>query len=165
MDDKLEIKLLNESEMARTDYEATIFELQQTLDDMTSQADKLDYFVSVASGLLCSLLDIVWVGEFSLEHGRDVASDGVDQFVIKVSKLLGCKEDSIGGCVSYLEEKFPIPSDGNTPDFGGGKQHHLKDFAHHPTIVGLMFSLLTQFTKMSYGTDVNGFFKVVPVPD
>lgn len=165
MDDKLEIKLLNESEMARTDYEATIFELQQTLDNMTSHADKLDYFVSVASGVLCSLLDIVWVGEFSLEHGRDVASDGVDQFVIKVSKLLGCKEDSIGGCVSYLEEKFPIPSDGNTPDFGGGKQHHLKDFAHHPTIVGLMFSLLTQFTKMSYGTDVNGFFKVVPVPD
>lgn len=165
MDDKLEIKLLNESEMARTDYEATIFELQQTLDNMTSQADNLDYFVSVASGVLCSLLDIVWVGEFSLEHGRNVASDGVDQFVIKVSKLLGCKEDSIGGCVSYLEEKFPIPSDGNTPDFGGGKQHHLKDFAHHPTIVGLMFSLLTQFTKMSYGTDVNGMFKAAPVPE
>ena len=116
-------------------------------------------------GFLCSLLDIVWVGEFSLEHGRNVASDGVDQFVIKVSKLLGCNEDSIGGCVSYLEEKFPIPSDGNTPDFGGGKQHHLKDFAHHPTIVGLMFSLLTQFTKMSYGTDVNGMFKAVPVPE
>lgn len=165
MNDKIEIKLLNESEMARTDYEATIFELQQTLDNMTSQADKLDYFVSVASGVLCSLLDIVWVGEFSLEHGRNVASDGVDQFVIKVSKLLGCNEDSIGGCVSYLEEKFPIPSDGNTPDFGGGKQHHLKDFAHHPTIVGLMFSLLTQFTKMSYGTDVNGMFKAVPVPE
>ena len=45
MNDKLEIKLLNESEMARTDYEATIFELQQTLDNMTSQADKLDYFI------------------------------------------------------------------------------------------------------------------------
>lgn len=29
-----------------------------------------------------------------------------------------------------------IPSDGNTPDFGGGLQHHLRDFAHHPTIVG-----------------------------
>ena len=28
-----------------------------------------------------------------------------------------------------------------------------------------MFSLLTQFTKMSYGTDVNGMFKVVPVPE
>lgn len=165
LNEQLEIKVLNESKLARTDYEATIFELQQTLDNMTSQADNLDYFVSVASGILCSLLDIVWTGEFSLEHRRDVASDGVDQFVIKVSKLLGCKEDSIGGCVSYLEEKFPIPSDGNTPDFGGGKQHHLKDFAHHPTIVGLMFSLLTQFTKMSYGTDVNGIFKVVPVPE
>lgn len=64
-----------------------------------------------------------------------------------------------------LEKRFPIPSDGNTPDFGGGLQHHLRDFAHHPTIVGLAFSLLTQFTEKSYGTDVNGVFLVVDVPE
>lgn len=54
--------------------------------------------------------------------------------------------------MAFLEKMFPIPSDGNTPDFGGGLQHHLRDFAHHPTMVGLMFSLLTQFTEKSYGT-------------
>lgn len=69
MDDKLETNLLNESEVARVDYEVTVFELQQTLYNMTSQADKLDYFVSVSSGILCSLLDIVWIGEFSLDNG------------------------------------------------------------------------------------------------
>ena len=58
-----------------------------------------------------------------------------------------------------------LPSDGNTPDFGGGLRHHLCDFGHHPTIIGLIFSLLTQFTGMSYGTDTNGIFKVVPVTD
>src|SRR5699024_8524461 len=40
-----------------------------------------------------------------------------------------------------------------------------RDFAHHPTIVGLMFSLLTQFTYKSYGTDTLGNFKVVDVPE
>lgn len=69
------------------------------------------------------------------------------------------------GAVKALEKRFPIPSDGNTPDFGGGLQHHLRDFAHHPTIVGLAFSLLTQFTEKSYGTDVNGVFLVVDVPE
>ena len=47
--------------------------------------------------------------------------------------------DDLKKCVKFLEEKFPIPADGNTPDFGGGLQHHLRDFAHHPTIVGLFF--------------------------
>lgn len=64
-----------------------------------------------------------------------------------------------------MENKFPVPADGNTPDFGGEKQHNLREFAHHPMIVGLIFSLLTQFTHMSYGTDVNGEFIVVPAPD
>ena len=67
--------------------------------------------------------------------------------------MLGCKDDDIKGAVAFLEKKFPILDDGNILDFGGGFQHHLRDFAHHPTIVGLVFSLLTKFTGMSYGTD------------
>jgi hypothetical protein len=34
-----------------------------------------------------------------------------------------------------------------------------------PTIVGLIFSLLTQFTNKSYGTDVNGVFMIADVPE
>jgi hypothetical protein len=111
------------------------------------------------------MLDILWVGEFSLERGRGIASDKIDGFVTKTAKMLGCKNDDLESAVKFLEKKFPIPSDGNTPDFGGGLQHHLRDFAHHPTIVGLMFSLLTQFTYKSYGTDTSGSFKIVDVPE
>lgn len=75
------------------------------------------------------------------------------------------KFDDVKSAVKALEKRFPIPSDGNTPDFGGGLQHHLRDFAHHPTIVGLAFSLLTQFTEKAYGTDVNGMFLVVDVQE
>lgn len=77
---------------------------------------------------------------------------------------MGCESDDLKSCVKFLEDKFPIPADGNTPDFGVGLQHHLRDFAHHPTIVGLVFSLLTQFTCKSYGTDVLGNFIIVDVP-
>lgn len=146
------------------DYERIIFDLNTQIDQLSSQADNLDYIVAIASGVLCGALDILWVGEFNLERGRSIASDAVDGFVTKTAKLLGCEKDDVNSAVKFLEKKFPIPSDGNTPDFGGGLQHHLRDFAHHPTIVGLAFSLLTQFTYKSYGTDVNGKFLVVDVP-
>lgn len=161
----IEIKVTSVEIVARTDFDAVIYDLDKQIELLSSQADKWDYLVAVASGILCGMLDILWVGDFSLENGRAFASDKVDEFVTKTANILGYKGDNLKDAVKFLEEKFPIPSDGNTPDFGGGLQHHLRDFGHHPTIIGLIFSLLTQFTGMSYGTDVNGVFKVVPVPD
>lgn len=78
---------------------------------------------------------------------------------------LGCKEDDVTSAVRFLEKRFPIPSDGNTGNFGGSLQHHLRDFAHHPTLAGLAFSLLTQFSGKAYGTDRDGHFLVVDIPE
>lgn len=165
---KVQYELVPHSEfvgLKQYDFDQTIFDLNSQIDMLSSQADSLDYIVAVASGIVCGLLDILWVGEFDLAGGREIASDKVDGFVKKTAKMLGCENsDDMKSAVKFLEQKFPIPSDGNTPDFGGGLQHHLRDFAHHPTIVGLAFSLLTQFTGKSYGTDVNGLFLVVDVP-
>jgi len=147
------------------DLDRIIFDLESDIHLLSSQADKLDYLVSIASGVLCGALDILWVGEFSLERGRDIASDEVDGFVTKMAKMLGHDKDDLKSSVEFLEGRFEIPSDGNTNDFGGGLQHHLRDFAHHPTIVGLMFSLLTQFTHKAYGTDTKGNFTIKSIPD
>lgn len=148
------------------DFDKAIYDLNSQIELLSSRADNLDYVVAIASGIACGLLDILWVGEFDLANGRSVASDKVDAFVKKTAELLeGEKFNDVKSAVKALEKRFPIPSDGNTPDFGGGLQHHLRDFAHHPTIVGLAFSLLTQFTEKSYGTDVNGVFLVVDVSE
>lgn len=147
------------------DLDQIIYDLDSQIELLSSQADTLDYLVAVASGVLCGMLDVLWVGEFNLARGREIASDKVESFVKKAAKLTGCESDDLGASVKHLEKLFPIPSDGNTPDFGGGLQHHLRDFAHHPTIVGLMFSLLTQFTYKSYGTNTAGAFIIVDVPE
>lgn len=165
MNENLDIRLLTNENIVNIDFEKSIYDLQQQINGMISQADKLDYFVSVASGMMCGMLDILWVGDFSLESGRAIADEKVNEFVKKVAKVSGCKDNDLKKSVAFLEKKFPISADGNTADFGGGLQHHLRDFAHHPTIIGLAFSLLTQFTEKSYGTDVNGNFIVVPVPE
>ena len=147
------------------DLDKIIYDLDSQIDLLSSQADKFDYLVSIGSGVLCGVLDILWVGFFSLERGRSIANNEVNGFVTKTARFLGYDGNDLNGAVKFLEKKFPIPSDGNTPDFGGGLQHHLRDFAHHPTIVGLMFSLLSQFTYKSYGTDVNGVFIIADVLD
>ena len=146
------------------ELESTIFDLNSKIEMLSSKADKWDCLVALGSGIVCGIIDMFWVGEFSLAEGRDISSQKVDEIVKKISKMMGCESDDIKNCVKFLEDKFPIPADGNTPDFGGGLQHHLRDFAHHPNIVGLVFSLLTQFTYKSYGTDVSGNFIIVDVP-
>ena len=119
------------------DLDNIIFDLDSQINLISSKADNIDYIVAIASGLMCGILDNLWVGDFSLTRGRGIASDKVDQFVAKVAKMQGCEKDDLASSVRFLENKFPIPSDGNTPGFGGGLQHHLRDFAHHPTMVGL----------------------------
>lgn len=140
------------------DLDRILFDLDSQIELYTAHPDRADLLVAIGSGILCGALDILWVGDFSLRRGRELAQKDIENFVRKIAKMAGCKKDGLKDCVQFLEEHFPMASDGNTPDFGGGLQHHLRDFAHHPTPVGLAFSLLTQFTGYAYGTDTRGNF-------
>lgn len=166
MKSNVKVSVISEQEFfANPDIEQSLFDVNQKIDQASNHADNLDYFVAIASGILCGMLDAVWVKDFNLAEGREHAENQIDELVKKTARLLGSSSDDLQASVSFLEKKFPIPEDGNTPDFGGGLQHHLRDFGHHPTIVGLIFSLLTQFTGRSYGTDTSGRFISVPVPE
>ena len=144
---------------------ARVDELNAEIDSLTNHADGLDYAIAVASGIIAGIIDSVWVGEFSLDSANKWGGEKVNNFIIKTAQRQGYKGDSLTGAVKFLEDRYPIAADKATADFGGGKQHHLRDFSHHPTPIGLLFSLLTQFTRKIYGTDVTGAFKVVPISD
>lgn len=166
--EKIKVELisdLNILPMNVNSLDSVIFNLDSQIDMLSSKADKWDYLLAVGSGIACGMMDILWTGDFSLAEGRNISAQQIDNLVKKTAKILGCESDDLKNCVKFLEDKFPIPADGSASDFGGGLQHHLRDFAHHPTIVGLIFSLLTQFTYKSYGTDLNGDFIIVDVPD
>ena len=74
----IEVKVTSVEMVARNDLDAVIYDLDKQIELLSSQADKWDYLVAVASGILCGMLDIIWVGDFSLENGRAFASDKVD---------------------------------------------------------------------------------------
>lgn len=129
------------------------------------KADRLDYLVAASSGVVSGLLDVFWAGEFSLDRASDWGKGQVEHFVIRVARSQGYEGDDLAAAIRKLERDHPFAADGNTSDFGGGLQHHLRDFSHHFGIDGLFFSLFTQFTGLVVGTDVTGALRVAPVPE
>ena len=129
------------------------------------EADKLDYIVAVGSGVLAGLIDVFYAGEFSLDRASEWGRDKIEKVVIEVARVEGYAGDNLNDAIKTLEKKHPLAADGNTNDFGGGLQHHLRDFSHHFSIGGLFFSILTQFTGLVVGTDKAGMLHVVSVPE
>lgn len=142
------------------DIQSRIDELNTDIDKLTNHADGLDYMVAVASGVICGFVDVLFVSDLSFEKANEWGGDKVNDFVLKIAQKQGYEGEDLSDAVRFLENKFPIAADKATNAFGGGLQHHLRDFSHHPTPVGLFFSLLTQFTNCVYGTNTAGFFQV-----
>ena len=147
------------------EIDTLIFEIDSGIKLLTPKADKIDYLIAVASGLLCGALDVLWVGEFDLFSGKEKARKSVDSFVMKVAERHGWKDkgskthtEKIQAAVAFLEKKFQMIGDTVTDEFGGARQHHLRDFSHHFSPVGLYFSILGQFTGQTYGTGTDGSF-------
>ncbi|MFD1393774.1 hypothetical protein ACFQ3L_09370 [Lacticaseibacillus jixianensis] len=137
-------RLLGESETVRADF-----------DSKTTKADRLDYELAAACGLLSSILDIFWTKDFSLSMAHQVGTDDANKIVMKFAQRLGFHGDDLTKAIRFLE-RYKMPGDKATAAMGGGLQHHLRDFTHHPTLVGLFFSILAQFTGVVYGTDTDG---------
>lgn len=164
---------LNEVNVDLLSNNKRIDELNKEIDRLTNSSDGIDYMVAVVSGVLAGIIDSFWVGEFSFEHGSAWSDETVNNFVKKVAKKHGYNGDDLEGAIRHLEsgvkhkkldiKGFGVASDSVKDKFGGSKQHHLRDFAHHPTLVGLIFSMLTQISGKSYGTDKNGFFVIIDV--
>lgn len=129
------------------------------------KADKTDYMVAASCGILTGLLDSFWVGEFSLAKAQDWGRSKINSLVVKVAQVRGYSKDELEGAIKFLEKDAPMASDKLTNTWGGGLQHHFRDFAHHASIVGLVFSLLMQFTGKSYGTNTEGNFEIHELPD
>ena len=129
------------------------------------EADKVDYIVAVSSGVITGIIDVVFTGEFSLDRASEWGGDRVAKIVMKVAKAEGYEGDDLDKAIQTLEKNHPLASDGNINDWGGGRQHHFRDFAHHFSIGGLAMSIFTQFSGLSVGTDTAGALKVVPVPE
>ena len=159
------VEVLDESSLASIDIQQSLFDINHRIEQSKSKADQWDYYLSIASGIVCGMLDVFWVGDFDFKNAREKSDSEIQEFVMQVANKFGYEGYDISKAVGFLEKMFLLASDASEKEFGGGLQHHFRDFAHHPTIAGLVFSLLTQFTELSYGANTNGDFIVVPIND
>lgn len=135
--------------------------LNQEIDRLTNHSDVIDNLVAVGCGLLAGLIDMLWVGEFDFARGKAWSNQKVNDFVMKTAKAQGYEGERLDGAIKYLEDKFPVPTDNiwKGKDVGiSARSHHLDDLSHHPTPIGLFFSILTQFTQNGYFQNSEGTF-------
>ena len=165
--------LLAESISEKTGLPSVIYPTSENLrevvevdwTDNVKKADRTDYLLAITSGAIAGLIDSFFVGKFSLELANEWGCDKTNKFVMSVASLKGYKGDELSGAIAFMERKFPIAADSKTADFGGGLQHHLRDFSHHFSLCGLMCSIFTQFSSKVIGTDTNGKLLIVDVAD
>lgn len=150
---------LSSAEAELFEIETRIAETEDTLKSLTPECDKVDYILSAASGALCGIVDIFLVGK----PGESPIGDLTDKWFAertksfaKLCKWDSTKDDSLKSAIKHLEKQFKIPYDQSvggsifhelinlTPD-----NHHFKSLGHNPTILGLFFSILNQFTNTS----------------
>ncbi len=146
------------AQATQSQIDAALAGVNKQLERYTFDGCKADYALAISSGILAGLIDSVFVGELSLQKANQWGNEQAEKIVLKVAKNLGCKKTTLSDAVEFLEDRFPIAADKATNTFGGGLNHHLRDFSHHPTLFGLICSIITQFTKKVYGTDKKGKF-------
>lgn len=146
-------------ELEKIEYK--VIENQRSLDVLTPDCDMLDYSLAASSGLICSILDIFLVGKPGESPIGTVTDNWFEDRIRDFAKLFNKngKYDvsSLSGAIKCLEEEFKIPYDQR----GAGDaasivfnlnptNHHFKSLAHNPTLLGLFFSVLDQFSNTSH---------------
>lgn len=127
------------------------------LNKLGPDCDKLDYMIAAGSGALCGIVDIFLVGMPNQSFLGDIADIWVEDRTKDFAKLCGWKGESSSSAIRFLETTFKIPYDqrgagdkasvitGITP-----KNHHFKSLGHNPSVLGLFYSIMNQFTGSSH---------------
>lgn len=147
-------------ETASAAAEIELSKLKETIRSASSlkpECDKLDYALAASSGALCGIIDIFLVGKPGDKLIGKAADKWVSDRTMDFAKLCGWDgkdRKSLPSAIGFLERKFKIPYDqrgaGDAASAIPGlnpQNHHFKSLGHNPTLLGLFFSILDQFTN------------------
>ena len=135
-------------------------ESTSTLKKLTPECDKTDYILAACSGAICGVMDIFLVGKPGESPVGDVTDKWFENRTMDFAKMCGWDDsnnNSLSAAIKHLEKKFKIPYDQRGAGDAASwvfdlspKNHHFKSLGHNPTLLGLFFSILDQFTNTSH---------------
>lgn len=150
-----------------------------------ANCDKYDYLIAASCGMASGLIDSFFVGMPEKSKLIKWTDDKADKFIENITHGMWKSDtrntaegkskkmpDDLHKCISYLEQRFHVNYDAryakdlNVEDgiLGGmaPKNHHLKSLAHAPNLIGLIFSILDQFTGEATFVDNGKLIRVLP---
>ena len=139
------------------DLNKTLHRVNSELDRYTNKADMADYAFAVFSGIMAGAIDFLFVGETKITDGDiQLSHQQINKFIQQYDSRRGFDRERLKDSIADLEKAFKVAQDNIWKGAGIGvsaKNHHLADFAHHPTPLGLVASVVVQFLRI--GTFVN----------
>ena len=149
---------LSNAEIELQALEKKLGESTDTLKKVTPECDKTDYILAATCGAVCGVMDIFLVGKPGESPIGDITDKWFANRTTDFAKMCGFKGDetNLSSVIRFLEKKFKVPYDQSV---GGGifkellnltpDNHHFKSLGHNPTLLGLFFSILDQFSNTS----------------
>lgn len=138
----------------------TLNETIKSIKDLKPNCDKLDYILAASSGALCGVIDIFLVGKPGETPLGEITDKWFANRTMDFAKLCHPKHkdfDSLESALRFLEKEFKVPYDQTGLGDAGkvvydlnAKNHHFKSLAHNPSLLGLFFSIIDQFTNSSH---------------
>ena len=162
----------NETNSRLDEIDELINNLDSSIDSLTNHSDKLDYSVAIASGILTSLIDMIFVGETDFKIKFDINSqkDGVckdfEKVVKETGKKAGYTGDKLKGAIAKNEKTYRVPQDNvwKGKDIGiSGESHHVDDYAHHPTPVGLLSAIISEVLRVGIFQNKDGELHIINI--
>lgn len=170
-----EIDVMEKIERELADNLERLENLDKEIGRLTNKADKIDYWVSIASGLITGLIDIFFVGELKFDpingiNEKDsIAGNAIiNSWVKKVAKFTGYNgPDDLQKNISHLENNFHIDCDDayrqHEKWISSHTLHHLEDMCHHPTPAGFIAALCLSFLRIAFFSDGKGKTTIIRI--
>ncbi len=146
---------LDRAKKEYNELDLKILESLETIKKLTPECDKQDYILAATCGALSGIIDIFLVGKPGESSLGKVSDKWFQDRTKDFAKFCGWKGDSsdLSSAIRYLEKKFKVPYDQRGVGDAAGfifdlnpSNHHFKSLAHNPTLLGLFFSILDQFS-------------------
>lgn len=150
---------ISDAEDELREIEDGIEESLASLSSLTTQCDRIDYALAAASGALCGIIDVFLVGKPGESPIGNLTDRWFEERVKGFARLCGWNggDGTLSSAIQHLGRRFHIPYDQR----GAGDaarivydlrpaNHRFKSLGHNPTLLGLFFSILDQFSNTSH---------------
>ncbi len=152
------------------DFQFRMDETEQTADhtdfveaefsDDVPGSDKVYYAAAAASGILTGVLSMVHMSEEQLKAVEEFKEKDWKPLIINAANFAGYKKSDYKGASKYLVTRAV-----RTIEKAGKTKEYLSVLAEHPSVAGLIFSILTQYNGKTIVLNENGDIIKQKLPD